>query len=102
MLIGETGSASCWGECPTAESRNEIGVAGNILIEPVELSDADLDAVAGGSSLPGIFNFGSFNFNGSNNGNGNGSGNFGFLSFNGNGNGNFDGNTLVIAVDVHV
>jgi hypothetical protein len=66
----------------------------NLLREPVELIDADLDAVAGGF-LNGSFNFHSFNGNGSHDGNGNGnhSGNgLGNASDNGNGNGNDNGN----------
>jgi hypothetical protein len=68
----------------------------DILREPVELIDSDLDAVAGGF-LNGSFNFHSFNGNGSHDGNGNGnhSGNFAVLSANGNGNGNADGNISI-------
>jgi len=68
-----------------------------ILREPVELIDEDLDAVAGGA-LNGSFNFGSFNVNGSFNGNGNGnlSGNFAVLSANGNDNGNHNGNIAIL------
>ena len=68
-----------------------------ILREPVELIDEDLDAVAGGA-LNGSFNVGSFNGNGSHdgNGNGNGSGNFAAFSINGNGNGNGDGNIEIL------
>jgi hypothetical protein len=68
----------------------------DILPEPVELTDADLDAVAGGFVAIGSYNVGSFNFNGSFDGNfnGNHSGNGGGLnvSENGNGNGNNNGN----------
>ena len=68
----------------------------NLLREPVELSDADLAAVAGGL-LNGSFNVGSFNGNGSHDGNGNGnhSGNVAALSFNGNLNGSGDGNISI-------
>jgi len=68
----------------------------NLLREPVELTDADLDAVAGGVFI-GSFNFGSFNGNGSHDGNGNGnhSGNVAALSFNGNLNGSGDGNISI-------
>jgi hypothetical protein len=68
----------------------------HILRQPVELIDADLDAVAGGL-LNGSFNLGSFNGNGSHNGNGNGngSGNFAFASANGNNNGNNNGNIYI-------
>jgi hypothetical protein len=61
--------------------------------EPTELSELELDAVAGGF-FNGSLNVGSFNLNGSfdGNGNGNGSGNFAVLSANGNGNGNGNGN----------
>jgi hypothetical protein len=69
----------------------------DIVREPVELIDADLDAVAGGNPVVGSFNFGSFNFNGSFDGNlnGNRSGNFAFASANGNGNGNNNGNISI-------
>ena len=69
----------------------------DIVREPVELIDADLDAVAGGV-FNGSFNFGSFNLNGSFDGNlnGNGSGNFAFASANGNGNGNNNGNIEIL------
>jgi hypothetical protein len=65
----------------------------DILREPVELIDSDLDAVAGGF-VNGSFNFASFNGNGSVDGNLNGnlSGNVAFASANGNGNGNGNGN----------
>ena len=68
----------------------------NLLREPVELTDADLAAVAGGAV--GSFNVGSFNGNGSHNGNGNGnhSGNFAVVSMNGNDNGSGDGNITII------
>jgi hypothetical protein len=68
-----------------------------ILHEPVELIDADLDAVAGGFVVIGSFNFGSFNGNGSHDGNGNGnhSGNGAYASFNGNLNGNENGNISI-------
>jgi hypothetical protein len=68
----------------------------HILRQPVELIDADLDAVAGGF-FDGSFNAGSFNLNGSGNGNlnGNGSGNVAGVSFNGNGNGNLNGNIII-------
>jgi hypothetical protein len=66
-----------------------------VLREPVELTDADLDAVAGGFVI-GSFNAFSFNFNGSFDGNvnGNHSGNGGLAngSANGNENGNGNGN----------
>jgi hypothetical protein len=66
----------------------------DIVREPVEMIDADLDAVAGGYVFIGSFNAFSFNGNGSVNGNGNGnfSGNFAVLSANGNVNGNGNGN----------
>jgi hypothetical protein len=69
----------------------------DIVREPVEMIDADLDAVAGGV-FNGSLNFGSFNFNGSFDGNlnGNGSGNVAFASANGNGNGNHDGNITIL------
>ena len=72
----------------------------NVLREPVELTELELDAVAGGGhgSVIGSFNFGSFNGNGSfdGNGNGNGSGNFVWgSSANGNGNGSLDGNISI-------
>jgi hypothetical protein len=70
----------------------------HIVREPVELIDADLDAVAGGNPpVVGSFNFASFNFNGSFDGNlnGNGSGNVAFASANGNGNGNNNGNISI-------
>ena len=72
-----------------------------ILREPVELIDSDLDVVAGGA-LNGIFNFHSFNLNGSSNGNGNGNGNSGLLNLNGNFNGDLDGNILAISLEVPV
>ena len=64
--------------------------------ELVELTESELDAVAGGF-LNGSFNFGSFNGNGSHDGNGNGnhSGNVAFASANGNGNGSLDGNISI-------
>jgi hypothetical protein len=64
--------------------------------EPVELTESELDAVAGGF-LNGSFNIGSFDGNGSHDGNGNGnrSGNFALLSANGNGNGSVDGNISI-------
>jgi hypothetical protein len=70
----------------------------HILREPVELIDADLDAVAGGNDVVGSGNFHSFNFNGNFNGNGNGnlSGNVAFYSANGNDNGNGNGNITII------
>jgi hypothetical protein len=63
------------------------------LREPTELTELELDAVAGGV-LNGSFNFASFNGNGSVDGNLNGnlSGNVAVLSVNGNGNGNGNGN----------
>jgi hypothetical protein len=68
----------------------------HILREPVELTDADLDAVAGGV-FDGSFNILSFNGNGSLNGNGNGnlSGNLTLASANGNLNGNGNGNISI-------
>jgi hypothetical protein len=73
-----------------------------ILCEPVELMDIDLDTVAGGL-LNGNFNFGSFNLNGSFNGNGNGNGNTAsLLGINGNFNGDFNGNILAIEIQVPV
>ena len=70
----------------------------DLIREPVELIDADLDAVAGGYDVVGSFNSHSFNFNGNfnGNGNGNGSGNFAVWSQNGNGNGNENGNITII------
>jgi hypothetical protein len=70
----------------------------DIVREPVEMIDADLDAVAGGNDVVGSFNLGSFNLNGSFDGNfnGNRSGNFAIASANGNGNGNNDGNITII------
>jgi hypothetical protein len=61
----------------------------DIVREPVEMIDADLDAVAGGF-FNGSFNAFSFNGNGSVDGNLNGnlSDNVAVLSANGNGNGN--------------
>jgi hypothetical protein len=69
----------------------------DVIREPVELIDADLDAVAGGL-LNGSFNAFSFNGNGSHNGNGNGnhSGNVAVLSANGNDNGNDNGNITIL------
>jgi hypothetical protein len=73
----------------------------DIVREPVEMIDADLDAVAGGNPVVGSFNAFSFNFNGSFNGNGNGnfSGNVAALSANGNGNGNRNGNIENIEIE---
>jgi hypothetical protein len=67
----------------------------DIVREPVEMIDADLDAVAGGSV--GSYNAFSFNFNGSFDGNGNGnfSGNNAWYSSNGNDNGNENGNIYI-------
>ena len=68
------------------------------LQEPAELIEAELDLVAGGTSV-----FMHLSLNGigngvggilSGNGNGNGNGNIGFF------NGNFDGNTLVVDVSL--
>jgi hypothetical protein len=69
----------------------------DIVREPVELIDADLDAVAGGF-FNGSLNAFSFNGNGSVDGNANGnfSGNFAVFSANGNGNGNDNGNILIV------
>lgn len=72
----------------------------DILREPVELTESELDAVAGGGghgSVIGSFNAFSFNGNGSVDGNGNGnfSGNWALFSANGNGNGSFDGNISI-------
>jgi hypothetical protein len=67
-----------------------------VFIEPTELTELELDAVAGGF-LNGSFNAFSFNGNGSHDGNGNGnhSGNFAVFSANGNGNGSADGNISI-------
>jgi hypothetical protein len=65
-----------------------------MLCEPVELMDIDLDTVAGGLS---------FNLNGGFNGNGNGNANTaGLLGINGNLNGDFNGNILTIEVPVSI
>jgi len=69
----------------------------NVLRAPVELTESELDAVAGGGFLNGSFNAFSFNGNGSRDGNLNGnlSGNVAFLSANGNGDGNLNGNISI-------
>jgi hypothetical protein len=68
----------------------------DVVREPIEMIDADLDAVAGGGYV-GSFNSYSFNFNGSFDGNGNGnfSGNHAVYSANGNENGNGNGNIYI-------
>ena len=68
----------------------------DILSKPLELTDSDLDAVAGGFGN-GSLNSNSFNFNGSFDGNlnGNNSGNGGFFTSNESANGNNNGNFAV-------
>jgi hypothetical protein len=69
-----------------------------IISEPVELIDAELDAVAGGA-----LTVGSFNLNGSFNGNSNGNSNTaGLLGINGNLNGDLNGNILSIDIQTPV
>jgi hypothetical protein len=67
----------------------------NVPCEPVELTELELDAVAGGV-LNGSFNFFSFNFNGSFDGNNNGNSGVAVGTVNGNGNGNDDGNITIV------
>ena len=72
----------------------------DIFREPLELTELELDAVAGGGShgsVIGSLNAFSFNGNGSVDGNLNGnlSGNWALFSANGNGNGSVDGNISI-------
>jgi hypothetical protein len=66
----------------------------NVLREPMELTELELDAVAGGF-LNGTGNVFSFNGNGSVNGNGNGNSLLAVITANGNGNGNLNGNIAI-------
>jgi hypothetical protein len=76
------------------------GGMSELSLEPIQLTEAELDAVSGGrSSLPA--KIGSLNGNGngigsilSGNGNGNGNGSVGFF------NGSFDGNTFLVDVSI--
>jgi hypothetical protein len=62
--------------------------------EPIELTESELDAVAGGFAN-GSFNFGSFDGNGSVDGNANGNSVIAVLTANGNLNGNGNGNIVI-------
>jgi hypothetical protein len=90
----------CWTNLRQQRARSREGryEVEQLFSEPVELTESELDAVAGGFlNFTGSFNSHSFNGNGSHdgNGNGNGSGN-GFLTGdNGNVNGNGNGNIVI-------
>jgi hypothetical protein len=66
----------------------------NILREPVELTEIELDAVAGGF-LNGSGNVFSFNGNGSHDGNANGNSLLAVITANGNVDGSGDGNLAI-------